>query len=199
MAYLLPGRATITAGRPLPAGAITLGTFAVEPTAGGADLTIAFTVPDVEGDYYQLGMCNEPCTVAGFGESVSGSLSVVATPREAALLTDVARAHARASGLRRDLRKATSAAEDGAAAMEVTLATSEARVAELTAEVAGLEDRLASARSEAEEAAGRVELWVAVLGALTAVAIAAGIAALAGRRRSERRPAAGRASAQSSP
>lgn len=199
IAYLLPRAGAIGEGRGLPAGAVALGTFDVARTAGGAELSIAFTVPDVEGDYYQLGMCNQPCTIAGFGESVSGTLSVVATAREAALLTEVARTHARAAGLRRDLRKVTSAAEDEAAATAATLTTSEARVTELTAEVAALDDRLASARAEADEAAGRVDLWVAVLVALGALTAAGGLAVLVGRRRAPRRPAATPAGAQPSP
>ena len=121
-AYLLPGNAFIEAGRPIPAGAIRVGTFTVEPGGMQTELRVSFTVPEVTGDYYQVGLCNDPCTVDGFGETVSGSISIVATAREASLLTQNGKLHARAAGLERDLRKAAKTAEEQAAVTSSALA-----------------------------------------------------------------------------
>ena len=174
-AYLLPGRGVIEEGRPLPEGAIRVGTFVVaddRPGAGGqTELRVSFVVPDVEGDYYDIGLCNDPCTVSGFGESVTGTVSIVATAREGALLTDNGKLHAQVSGLRRDLRKTEKAAEDRAALAASDFEESEASRLSLAGRVHSLETELASARAAAEEAAGRplIDPWAA---AAVAVAIA---------------------------
>jgi hypothetical protein len=170
-AYLLPGNAFIEAGRPIPPGAIRVGTFAVAADGMQTELRISFTVPEVPGDYYQVGLCNDPCTVDGFGETVSGSVSIVATAREASLLTENGKLHARAAGLERDLRKAEKAAEEHAAVTSSTLAQSEAEGQALRSQVRSLEADLAASRETAVRAEGRLPLepWAA---AAIAVAIA---------------------------
>ena len=75
-------------GKPIPAGAIRLGTFQVEESRPKwFDLTVSFTVPDVAGDGYTVAMCNDPCTVQGFKEPIVGYISIVQTAREGVLLT----------------------------------------------------------------------------------------------------------------
>ena len=74
----------------------------IEQEKEQTELKVTFTVPETEGDYYSFGLCNDPCTVNGFGEPVSGVLSVVATAREAALLGDVGRLHSQLAGLKRE-------------------------------------------------------------------------------------------------
>jgi hypothetical protein len=171
-AYLLPGNAFIEAGHPIPPGAIRVGTFMVEPGGGKpTELRVSFTVPQVTGDYYQVALCNDPCTVDGFGETVSGSVSIVATAREATLLTQNGKLHARAAGLERDLRKAEKTAEEQAAVTSAALAESEAEGQALHSQVRSLEADVASAQERAASAEGRipVEPWAA---AVIAVAIA---------------------------
>jgi hypothetical protein len=177
-AYLLPGGAFIEEGRPIPDGAIRLGTFVVRREGAEIELALSFTVPAIEGDYYQVGMCNDPCTVAGFGETVSGTVSIVATAREASLLTDNGKLHAQVSGLKRDLRKAERSAEEQASVAAGDLQASEAARSSLSDRVQTLEVRLASER----EAGGRplIDPWS---GAAIAVALLALAAVLAGRRR----------------
>jgi hypothetical protein len=178
-AYLLPGNDFIEAGRPLPAGAIRVGTFAVERAATDAELTVSFTVPDVAGDYYNVGLCNDPCTLTGFGESVSGSVSIVATAREAKLLTDNSKLHSQLYDAKRDLRKME---KSGQAASD-EFAQGEAVRQALTVQVQTLETDLVAAQAAAEEAAGRplIDPWAA---AAIAVALLAAAWALAWRRRS---------------
>jgi hypothetical protein len=120
---------------------------------------VTFTVPDVEGDFYDIGLCNDPCTVAGFGEPVYGSISIVATEREARLLRDNGQLHSRLAGLRRDLRKAERAAEEQAAAAAEALDVSEEGRRAFEEQVRTFEARLAVA----EEAAARprIDPWVA--------------------------------------
>jgi hypothetical protein len=170
-AYLLPGNAFIEAGRPIPPEAIRVGTFTVEADGTQTELRVSFTVPEVTGDYYQVGLCNDPCTVDGFGETVSGSVSIVATAREATLLTQNGKLHARAAGLERDLRKAGKTAEEQAAVTSAALAESEAEGQALHSQVRSLEADVASALERAASAEGRIPLepWAA---AVIAAAIA---------------------------
>ncbi|HVF08768.1 MAG TPA: hypothetical protein VNC60_09335, partial [Actinomycetota bacterium] len=62
-AYLLAGNDVIEAARPLPPGAVRVGTFVVEKRATDAELAVTFTVPELVGDYYNVGMCNDPCNL----------------------------------------------------------------------------------------------------------------------------------------
>ena len=181
-AYLLSGNDFIEEGRPIPADAIRVGTFVVEKAATEAELTISFTVPDVVGDYYQVRFCNDPCTLTGFGEPISGSISIVATAREAKLLTSNGRLHSQLYDLKRDLRKTEKSAEEQAAVTSGELAESEASGQALTSRVNTLENDLAAAQAAAEEAAGRplIHPWAA---AAIAVALVAAAWALAWRRR----------------
>ena len=181
-AYLLPGNDFIEAGRPLPEGAIRVGTFVVEKAATDAELSVTFTVPDVVGDYYNVGLCNDPCTLTGFGESVSGSVSIVATAREAKLLTDNGKLRSQFYGVKRDLRKAEKSAEVKSEALSAALTESETTRQTLTSQVETLETDLAAAQAAAEEAAGRplIDTWAA---AAIAVALLAMAWALVWRRR----------------
>src|SRR5712691_1452334 len=87
-AYLLPRGATISKGNPIPNGAIRLGTFSIELSRPKwFELRISFTVPDVPGAFYSVGACNDPCTIPGFREPLTGLISVVRTLREGRLLT----------------------------------------------------------------------------------------------------------------
>jgi hypothetical protein len=168
-AYLLPGNAFIEEGRPIPPGAIRVGTFTVESDGKQTELRVSFTVPDVAGDYYQVGLCNDPCTVAGFDETVSGTVSIVATAREGRLLSQNGKLHAQAAGLERDLRKAEKTAEERAAVTSSVLAESEAEGQSLHSQVRSLEADLAAAQEAAVRAERRLPLdpWAA-----TAIAVA---------------------------
>jgi hypothetical protein len=187
-AYLVPGGRSIPLHGPLPAGAVRLGTFAVRETSGGAVLTASITMPDVEGGYYAIGLCDDPCTTAGFGETATGDISIVATAREAMLLTELARAESGAERLRRTLRRTTKDAEAEAAVTDAALARSEAAGTELTERVDRLEGELAVERARSEAAAGRIEPLWAIVGALALAAIAALVAARRAGRRPSGRP-----------
>ncbi len=182
-AYVLPSGTAIDPGRGLPTGAIRVGTFTIEQEKGQTELKVTFTVPQTEGDYYSFGLCNDPCTLNGFGEPVSGVLSVVATEREAALLGDVSTLHSQLAGLKRELRKREKGADEELASISDALDESEAMRQALTAQVSTLERQVAAADAATEEAAGRplVHPWAAAAVAIGLIALAF---VLAGRRRS---------------
>ncbi len=181
-AYVLPPGTAIDPGRGLPAGAIRVGTFTIEQGKDQTELKVTFTVPQTEGDYYSFGLCNDPCTLNGFGEPVSGVLSVVATEREAALLGDVSTLHSQLAGLKRELRKGEKGAEEELASLSGALDESEAARQALTDHVSSLEQQVAAADTAREEAAGRplVHPWAAAAVAIALIALAL---VFAGRRR----------------
>jgi hypothetical protein len=146
-AYLLTGGAALQLGQPIPSGAIRLGTFDVEPyrPADWFELTVSFTVPDLTGDFYSIVVCNDPCTVWGFKEPLSGLISLVQTAREGALLTQRQQLYGRIYALRRQGKKTERAlAELG----EQFDASDRVRSAMAT-EMGLMEDRLAAATAAA--------------------------------------------------
>lgn len=111
--YLVPGKTWIQEGRPLPEGVIRLDTVTIEHDSRTIfEISTNFTVPDVPGEYYTIQFCNEPCTISGFRESLSGQISIVQTLREASLLNAQQRLYGENSHLRRQVRKANKEIED---------------------------------------------------------------------------------------
>ena len=78
-AYLVTtNRSFPQVGKPIPDGAIRVGTFDVEESRPKwFELKVSFTVPDVAGDGYSVAMCNDRCTVQGFKEPIIGYISIV--------------------------------------------------------------------------------------------------------------------------
>ncbi len=181
-AYLLPRGAEIREGRPIPAQAIRVGTFAVEHEKGSSfELRASITVPDVPGAYYSVALCNDPCTVAGFREQLLGTISVVATAREGELLTENTRLQSRAYGLRRQIRKAERQNDE----LESAIVEDRREVLDLRTKVGELEDELeastAAASSESRERP-LVDGW-AVAGVLVGMTAIAAAMLFRGRRR----------------
>lgn len=168
-AYLLSGRATIREGRPIPSGAIRLGAFSIARDGAWYRFRIAFTVPDVAGDFYSIMACNDPCTVSGFRQPLFGQLSVVATGREARLLRQQGRMQSRIWTLRRRLRK--SDRENGD--LQAVLRLRETQRSESLAEL----DTLRNVVTRLRAAAGRTR--DPVIGAAGAWTIGGGLGALA--------------------
>lgn len=183
-AFLLREGAFLTEGRPIPADAIRLGTFTFAKTRDGSfALRTSFTVPSVPGGFYSVQLCNDPCTISGFRESLSGDLSIVATEREADLLRDLARQDGRMWRLRRDVRQAGRANEE----LQTTIDTLQAERDTLASEVDRLEtESTAAVAAAAEPSEGRplVDAWalVAVGAALIVALLAIALAVVFGRR-----------------
>jgi hypothetical protein len=105
-AYLLTDGAVVRPGHAIPAGAIRAGTFSVERSRPEwFEMKVSFTVPDLTGDFYPVVACNDPCTVSGFKEPLSGLISIVQTAREGALLTQRQRLLGRIYSLHRHEKK----------------------------------------------------------------------------------------------
>lgn len=177
-AYLLPEGASIREGRPIPDGAIRLGAFTIERTKKEwFELETSFTVPDLTGDFYSVMTCNDPCTVSGFREPLSGVISIVRTTREGRLLTRQSRMQGTNFGLRRELRKSEKASEELSAYLDAGIAAR----SDLGSEVSRLQDQLARARAAARRAEGRpligpwaaaaIPIGIAVVGTVGLVAI----------------------------
>jgi hypothetical protein len=180
--YALVGRTNLEEGASIPMGAVRIGTFSIQAQERQTyKLTADFVVPRLEGDFYTLGVCNDPCTVSGFRDSLSGLISIVATRREAELLTKQSRLYDRVYQLRRHARKAERRLEAAQEDLEFQLANGEADREELTSRIDQLERSLAAAERRASDAIGPAfEPWVA--GGILALAGAAAILAFRRRR-----------------
>jgi hypothetical protein len=117
-AYLLPRSATdggfgMIVPPTVPAGAIDLGILEVsEPFEheqyGGryARATLAFSVPDVPTGDYAIGFCDDPCVHGTVGYLAWGSIRIVHTEAEGALLAAADRDAASIYRLRHDVNHA---------------------------------------------------------------------------------------------
>jgi hypothetical protein len=105
--FVVPPRTAVTEGRPIPGDAVRVGTVSIERDRGTTfELRGSFVVPELAGRSYWLYICNEPCTISGFREPLTGTISIVATAREGELLREVSRLNGRTWSLRRQVRKA---------------------------------------------------------------------------------------------
>jgi len=184
-AFVVPYGADLREGRPIPDRAIRVGTFQVtEGKRGVFELRASFTVPGLPGDRYRVALCNEPCTISGFAEPLSGEISIVGTEREADLLTANARLGGRVLGLRRQLRKAEKELEWLRTQLDLTAAEG----SELRTRVDDLEERLrarpAAVRAQPGSTRPLLDPWSAV--ALTIAVVVLAALLYLGRRRSTR-------------
>ena len=104
--FALPRGVALREGHPIPPAAIRLGTVAVIEEDESYELETDFIVPDLDPGWYEIGVCNDPCTISGFRESLGGSLAIVETRREAQLLTANDRLRGQLFGARREVRRA---------------------------------------------------------------------------------------------
>jgi hypothetical protein len=173
-AFLVTGRAWPQEGKPLPTDVIDLGTFSIEHDRGTTfELRASLSIPDVPGDFYPIAFCNDPCTIAGFREPISGYISIVQTEREAALLDQQQRLRGRLSNARRDLRRTTKELE----ALRAEFGARERDRAYLAGEVNRLNHALdraqaASASRPLLDGAGLAAAVAALLGAAALLGVA---------------------------
>ena len=169
-------------GMPIPAAAIRLGTFTIEEEKHHSfELRATFTAPQLDSGLYFMGFCNDPCTIAGFREPLVGSVSIVATRREGALLTANATLRGKLFGARREARKAERRLEKARGELETQLAFGAGERDRMSARIETLETQLAAARARITDQAGRSPIDPWVVGGIVLVALVA--AALALRRR----------------
>ena len=173
-AFVVPKGSAIREGRPIPDGVIRVGVFSVEPERGKSfELRASFTVPALPGGFYSIAFCNDPCTISGFREPLTGIISIVETVREGQLLTEQSRLDARIFGLRHKVRKAERAGEE----LQAQLEASQAEQLRLSSELSRLEDELA-APAALPETRPLIDRWAAV-GLVIVIALFALAGALA--------------------
>jgi len=179
--FALPAGASLREGRPIPSSAVRLGIVTVTEEDDAYEFTTEFTVPELDPGFYETGVCNDPCTISGFRESLGGSLSIVETRREAQLLTTNDRLRGQLFGARREVRRAERrlAAVDGELEAQLTFGSSER--SELAAEIERLETQLAAARTRAASS-GRTPFDPWVVGAILIVTAFAAVLAFRRRR-----------------
>ena len=166
--YVTPSRSPLTEGRPLPSGAVRLATMTIEHDRGKAfELSASFTVPDLPGDYYALGVCNDPCTISGFREPLTGDISIVQTLREAQLLNERQHLVGETYGLKRQIRKL----RNGSADLERRLSYAGMQESGLNATVTRLRTALADARADVRSEGSTSWLPIVLAGALLAAAV----------------------------
>jgi hypothetical protein len=181
-AFLLTNGAVIGEGAPIPDDAMRLGTFTVEPfKAKWFEMRVSFTVPDLPGDLYSVVVCNDPCTIVGFREALSGFVSVVQTVREGALLTAQQQLQGQIYSLRRTIRK------DGKryGELEDAFDANYRERSQLATQVSMLQDQLRGASPVGVDGPARpvIAPWVGVMIVLALLLLAAVLEARSGRRR----------------
>ena len=138
--FVVPEGVTVVEGRSIPSQAVRVATISIERDRGTAfELRASFVVPVLASSFYTLAVCNDPCTISGFREPLTGPISIVATVREGELLTEVGRLNDRVWILRRQVRKAERLDEERRAqlgAAEVARSELAIRVRELEAAAA---------------------------------------------------------------
>jgi hypothetical protein len=169
-------------GRPIPDGALRLATFTIEDEKGDSfELRAEFTAPQLDSGYYFMGLCNDPCTIAGFGDPLYGSVSIVATKLEGSLLSKNERLQIKLLGERSEARRAKRRLERVQGELDTQLAFAASERDRVSAEIEQLETQLAAARKQAASPSARIPFDPWVVGAITLVTLVA--AALAFRRR----------------
>jgi len=176
--FVVPSRTVVREGRPIPANAVRVGSVSIAPERGRTfELRSSFVVPELRGDSYWLYVCNDPCTISGFREPLTGTISIVATAREGKLLTEVSRLNGRMSSLRRQVRKAERADEE----LRAQLGAAEVARSELAIRVRELEAG-AAARATPPGRRPLVSTWVALTLAGALLALGLALVARRGRR-----------------
>jgi hypothetical protein len=167
-------------GRPIPASAIRVGTFTVEKEKGSSyELRAEFTAPEITSGSYFMGLCDDPCTTAGFREPLFGSISIVATRREGELLTQLGALQGKLFGVKREARRAERRLDRvrDELATQLTFGTSERE--RMSAQIEQLETKLAAAQAEPSS---RTPFDPWVVGAILLVTLVAAVLAFRRRR-----------------
>jgi hypothetical protein len=168
-------------GRPIPASAIRLGTFTVEKEKGSSyELRAEFMAPEISSGSYFMGLCDDPCTTAGFREPLFGSISIVATRREGELLTQLGTLQGKLFGVKREARRAERRLERvrEELATQVTFGGSERE--RMSAQIEQLETKLAVAQAAEPSSRTPFDPWV--VGAILLVTLVAAVLAFRRRR-----------------
>jgi hypothetical protein len=175
-AWLSPGEEGYERDGGLPADAVRLSPFRIRwENDQFATVHAPFTVPAVASGEYEVLVCNDPCTLSGFGEFVQTWITVFQTPTERRLFELASERRMRAWTLDRRVREL----EGDLAGLEVRLDTALAeienlrRAADVPRPTSLADDApIVQVRSEPEAS---VTWWVALLAAF--IGLGAGLVA----------------------
>ena len=103
------------------------------------------------GDFYSVAMCNDPCTVQGFKESIIGYMSIVETAREG----DAADAEPTTVNRIYTLRRAGKKQDKAFTELEGQFDALDRVRSSMASQMSAMEDRLAAARAAASSARER--------------------------------------------
>jgi hypothetical protein len=174
-AWLSPGDAYLDDTN-LPADAIRLAPFAIAfDGSNGVPVKARFSVPEVPSGEYEVMVCNDPCTLSGFGEYVQGWITITQTAEEARFMTlardrkwDLRDARKKAAQLEGDvesLEDDLAAAKGQARGASLDLRSTDRTIEQLADENDALRARLAAAEGDGMPAWAIVALGIAILGA----------------------------------
>jgi hypothetical protein len=180
--FALPAGMTLREGHPIPPVAVQLGTVTVTEEDGSYEFVTEFIVPELDPGFYDIGVCNDPCTISGFREALGGTISIVETRREAQLLTSNDRLRSELFGAKREARRSGRRLVEAESQLDAQLALRSTERAELSAEIERLETQLAAARARADARPDRTPFDPWVVGAILLVTFAAAVLAFRRRR-----------------
>jgi hypothetical protein len=143
-AFAVPNGSAIQEGHPIPDGAVKLGTLAIHTRKHDTALDLTFAMPELPGGNYTVQICNDPCTISGFREPLTGFFSIVHTARERRLLVKEQNLQGTIWSLRRKVNKADRVSEVAAQ----QLATMQRTRDELAAQLEQVRNELANAQAD---------------------------------------------------
>jgi hypothetical protein len=175
-AYLLPYGRSIREGESVPDSAIRVGTFTVDHLQGKVFvLRVSFAVPDVESGMYSVSLCNDPCTVAGFREPLTGTITIGDTAAEAKLATQLQAAQWNIDWLQTRVRKLKEVRLELEAELEganIAHAALQSQIDELEAAPVPSATTRTDSRRPLAEGWALLALGIAVVVALTSIVLA---------------------------
>jgi hypothetical protein len=165
--FALPAGTDLREGRAIPDAAVRLATLVVQERNGSYELSARFTMPSLAPGNYTAGVCNDPCTISGFREPLSGWFTVVATVREAQLLRKVGTLRSQGFRFERKLRHAAREIR----ALQESETAARASSAAFTSRITDLEQRLRDATALAESRAGRPTIGFVIAAVIAAIVL----------------------------
>jgi len=181
--FALPRGVQVVEGKPIPADAVRIGTFTIKRDRNQwFELQAAFSTPQLGSDYFEVALCNDPCTVDGFGDALTGAMSIVATHREAKLLVQNDRLRGHVFQWKRQARHAQRRLEEAERQLDAQFDLASSKRAEFQAEIETLEERLAAARQREADNADRAQFYAWVVGGILVMTLATGLLVLRRRR-----------------
>jgi hypothetical protein len=174
-AWLSPGDAYLDDTN-LPSDAIRLAPFTIAfDGSNGVPVRARFTVPNVPSGEYEVVVCNDPCTLSGFGEYVQGWITITQTVEAARLMTlarerawslrDVKMEARRLEGDVNALEGELAAAHREARAAALDLRSTDRTIEQLADENAALRARLAAAGGDGVQEWAIAALGIAIVAA----------------------------------